>query len=166
MFRTYHFITYIILSAALPMIFNAQVKANEAELKIMGNILVPPPCKIHQGSVIEVNFEKVGVNTIKGTEQKREVNYQIECGENKNNWQMYLSLSGTKSDFDFNALETNIDNLAVKFQLNDNFLDLDKKYPIDDKSPGTLWAVLVKNGNAKLATGNFLANGTLLVEYQ
>lgn len=166
MFRNYKLITYMTLFAALPMIFSAHAKDNETELKIMGNILIPPPCKINQGGTVEVNFDQIGVNSIKGHDQKREVNYQIECGENNNNWQMYLSVDGDKSSFDINGLKTDINDLAVKFQLDNNVLDLGKKYPINAKSPGKLWAVLVKNGAVTLTAGNFVANGNLLVEYQ
>ncbi len=166
MFRFYKFINYITIFSAFSMIFSVHAKDNETDLKIIGNILIPPPCKINQGGTVEVNFDQIGVNSVKGYDQKREVNYQIECGENTNNWQMYLSLDGTKSSFDINGLKTDIDDLAVKFQLDNNILNLGEKYPINAKSPGKLWAVLVKNGAVTLTAGNFVANGNLLVEYQ
>ncbi|WP_336844849.1 FimD/PapC N-terminal domain-containing protein [Providencia rettgeri] len=45
-------------------------------------------------------------------------------------------------------------------------LELGKKYLINPSSPGVLWAVLVRNGNNELKTGDFIANGTMVVEYQ
>ncbi|WBA56718.1 fimbrial protein [Providencia sp. 21OH12SH02B-Prov] len=145
---------------------HATAKNGEADIRIKGNLITPPPCKIDNGKEIEVDFGNVPVKSIQGKEQKRQVNYQIECGENKNNWAMYLTLNGVKSKFDINGLNTGIDNLAVKFQLADQELELGKKYLINPSSPGVLWAVLIRNGNNELATGNFIANGSLVVEYQ
>nr|WP_242461578.1 hypothetical protein [Providencia rettgeri] len=75
-------------------------------------------------------------------------------------------LDGIKSDFDINGLNTGVNNLAVKFQLADTELELGKKYLINPSSPGVLWAVLVRNGDNELKTGDFIANGTMVVEYQ
>lgn len=141
-------------------------KDNETDIQIKGNLVTPPPCKIDDGKAIEVDFGNVSVKSVQGKDQKRQVNYQIQCGENKNNWAMYLMLNGSKSHFDINGLNTGINNLAIKFQLGDQELDLGKKYLINPSSPGVLWAVLTRNGNNELATGDFIANGSLIVEYQ
>ena len=146
--------------------FVSLAKDNETAIAIKGNLITPPPCRIDDGKEIEVDFGNVSVKSIQGNDQKRQVNYQIQCEENKNNWAMYLMLNGVKSTFDINGLSTGVDNLAVKFQLADKELDLGKKYLINPSSPGILWAVLVKNGNSELNTGDFVANATLLVEYQ
>ncbi|EKT53131.1 fimbrial protein [Providencia sneebia] len=155
-------VSFIGMFATLP----SAAKDNEADIVITGNLITPPPCKINDGKDIEVPFGNVPIKSIQGKEQKREVNYQFHCEENKNNWATYLTISGAKSSFDLNGLNSGINNLAVKFQLGDKELELDKKYLIDPKSPGTLWAVLVKNGNAELPTGDFAAYGTIVVEYQ
>lgn len=144
----------------------AVAKDYETAINMKGNLITPPPCHIDDGKEIEVEFGNVPIKSIQGNEQKRQINYQIQCEENKNNWAMYLMLTGVKSSFDINGLNTGIENLAVKFQLSDKELDLGKKYLINPSSPGVLWAVLVRNGNNELKTGDFIANATLLVEYQ
>lgn len=166
MLKIYNMFIYLFLLMSVSVTFNAFARDNETDLNIIGNILIPPPCKINQGGNVDVKFGQVAIKSIKGTEQKKEVNYQIECGKNQNNWKMYLSVNGTKSNFDTNGLKTNINDLAVKFQLGNNIIDLGTKYAIDEKSPGKLWAILVKKENSTLPTGDFVANGTLLVEYQ
>lgn len=157
-----------IVGATLLMLlsFISIAKDNETDITIKGNLITPPPCRIDDGKEIEVDFGNVSIKSIQGNDQKRQVNYQIQCEENKNNWAMYLTLNGIKSTFDINGLSTGVDNLAVKFQLADKELDLGKKYLINPSSPGILWAVLIKNGNSELNTGDFIANATLLVEYQ
>lgn len=164
MMKIYKSISLVVL-ISLVSIFG-YAKDGETNIKIRGNLLTPPPCKVNSGELIEVDFGQVSIKSVKGLEKKEKVNYQIQCSENKNNWRMYLTIDGAKSQFDKDGLQTNIGNLAVKFQLGDLLLELGKKYPINPDSPGILWAVLVKDGNSELKTGSFWANGTLQVEYQ
>lgn len=154
----------VLLSTIVPL--TSFARDNETDISIKGHLITPPPCHIDDGKDIEVEFGNVSIKSIQGNKQKRQVNYQIQCGENKNNWSMYLMLDGTKSDFDINGLNTGINNLAVKFQLSDTELELGKKYRINPNSPGVLWAVLARNGDNPLKTGDFIANGTMVVEYQ
>lgn len=141
-------------------------KDNETQVLIRGNLLTPPPCKVNDGNMIEVNFGPVAIKTIQGYDQKREINYQITCDENLNNWNMYLWIDGSKSSFDPNGLKTNIDDLTVKFMMGNSVIDLNKKYSINLNSPEKIWAVLVKKENSELKPGNFTSGGTLFVEYQ
>ncbi|APC10164.1 MULTISPECIES: fimbrial protein [Providencia] len=154
----------VLLMVSLPFVSNA--KDYETEISIKGNLITPPPCHIDDGKDIEVDFETISVKSIQGNDQKKQVNYQIQCGDNKNNWAMYLKLNGAKSAFDLNGISTGVDNLAVKFQLADQDLELGKKYLIDPSSPGVLWAVLIRNGNNEIKTGDFVANATMVVEYE
>ncbi|MEQ4676386.1 fimbrial protein [Providencia vermicola] len=154
----------VLLMLMLP--FTSSAKDYETEISIKGNLITPPPCHIDDGKEIEVDFENVSVKSIQGNDQKKQVNYQIQCGENKNNWAMYLKLNGPKSAFDLNGLSTGVDNLAVKFQLAEQDLELGKKYLIDPNNPGILWAVLVRNGSNEISTGDFVANATMVVEYE
>lgn len=146
--------------------FQSVAKDNETQVLIKGYLLTPPPCKVNDGNMIEVNFGPVAIKTIKGYDQKREINYQITCKENLNNWNMYLSIDGTKSSFDLNGLKTNINELTIKFMMGDSIIDLNKKYPVNLNNPEKIWAVLVKKENSTLTPGNFTAGGTLFVEYQ
>lgn len=146
--------------------FQGVAEDNKTKVIIKGNLLTPPPCKVNDGNLIEVNFGPVAIKTINGYEQKRELNYQITCEQNLNNWNMFLSIDGAKSSFDNNGLKTNINDLAVKFMLGNSIMDLNKKYAVDLNNPETIWAVLVKKQNSELAPGNFVSGGTLFVEYQ
>ncbi len=65
-----------------------------------------------------------------------------------------------------NGLKTNIDNLAVKFSLDHEMLELGKKYRINENTLGTLWAILIKKKNSELPSRYFFVTGTLLVEYK
>lgn len=141
-------------------------KDNETQVLIKGNLLTPPPCKINDGNMIEVPFGSVPIKSIQGYDQKREVNYQITCGENLNNWNMYLWIDGSKSNFDANGLRTNIDNLTVKFMMGNDIIELNKKYSVNLNNPEKIWAVLVKKENSVLSPGDFISGGTLFVEYQ
>lgn len=146
--------------------FHGLAKDNEVDVLIKGNLIMAPPCKINQGEDIEVNFGSIPTKTIQGYEQKKEINYQITCEDNLNNWSLYLWIDGNKSGFDRHALKTNIDNLAVKFMKGSSIIDLAKKYTVNPNNPEKLWAVLVKQDNTELPAGSFVSNGTLYVEYQ
>lgn len=146
--------------------FQSVAEDNKAKVIIKGNLLTPPPCKVNDGNLIEVNFGPIATKTINGYEQKREINYQITCEQNLNNWNMFLSIDGAKSSFDNNGIKTNINDLAVKFMLGNTIMELNKKYAVNLNNPETIWAVLVKKQNSELAPGNFVSGGTLFVEYQ
>lgn len=162
--RYYRFLITLFLFSAFSS--SSLAKDNETQVLIKGNLLTPPPCKVNDGNMIEVNFGPVAIKTIKGYDQKREINYQINCEENLNNWNMYLSIDGKKSSFDPNGLRTNINELAVKFMMGDSIIDLNKKYSVNLNNPEKIWAVLVKKENSELTPGNFTSGGTLFVEYQ
>lgn len=161
-----HYYPFLIMLFLLSIAFPSSAKDNETKVLIKGNLLTPPPCKVNDGNMIEVNFGTVPTKTIQGYDQKREINYQISCEENLNNWSMYLWIDGNKSSFDNNGLRTNINNLAIKFMMGSEIINLNKKYAVNLANPEKIWAVLVKQTNTDLAPGDFVSGGTLYVEYQ
>ncbi|RUL13053.1 fimbrial protein [Proteus mirabilis] len=160
---------YKIMIMFFLFLFSLLGNANQkfgTKIYMHGNLLTAPPCKVNNGNVIDVGFGPISTKSIKGYDQKRELNYKITCESNSNNLKTYLWINGDKSNFDINGLKTNIDDLAIKFMMGGDIIELNKKYTVDINHPEQIWAVLVKKENSVLKTGDFSSSGTLFVEYQ
>lgn len=67
--RYYPFLTMLFLFSISSS--PSLAKDNETQVLIKGNLLTPPPCKVNDGNMIEVNFGPVAIKTIKGYDQKK-----------------------------------------------------------------------------------------------
>lgn len=150
----------------------AQAKDGEADMNFHGTLREPPLCTItdsSQGSSqIDVNFsEQVGINKVDGANYRRQLNYQIKCGEAiGGTWALTLSLIGTAAGFDTEALVTDRTDLGIRIYHNDKPFTPGSSLKIDLAHQPVLEAVPVKSKGATLTEGTFEAWATLRAEYQ
>ncbi|MBH3000364.1 fimbrial protein [Serratia marcescens] len=144
------------------------LSAGNADMTFHGTLIEPPPCAINDGNRIDVDFgERVGVNKVDGVNYRQLVNYQITCdSESTGGAVLRLSLSGSTSGFDEQALQTNKENLGIRVYQNDVSFTPGSSLAIDLANPPRLEAVPVKNAGSTLSEGAFEAWATLQADYQ
>ncbi|MFO3759107.1 fimbrial protein [Klebsiella aerogenes] len=144
------------------------VFGKEGEMLFHGILVEPPPCSINDNNLIEVDFgERVGIKKVDGVNYRQPLNYQIKCdGSGNLNWTLSLSLNGSVSAFDINALQTNKANLGIRIYLDDKPLAPGSSVSIDVANPPRLEAVPVKKMGTVLTEGEFESWATLRAEYQ
>ncbi|CAI1050191.1 fimbrial protein [Serratia quinivorans] len=136
-------------------------------MRFSGTLIEPPPCTINDGGEVDVDFgNRVGVTKVDGVNYLQPVNYRITCGPGARAWSMTLEVVGTPADYDEAAIESNVDDLAVRLLQNGKRFTLNKPIPIKLNTPRTLEAVPVKRPGAALKEGAFEATATLLAVYQ
>lgn len=140
----------------------------EGEMTFRGTLLAPPPCRINDGNQVEVDFgERVGINKVDGVNYRQALNYQIICDSATNgNWALTLSLRGSISGFDKQALATNKSDLGIRVYWDDEPFTPDSTLKITLDNPPRLEAVPVKKQGATLGEGAFEAWATLQADYQ
>lgn len=79
---------------------------------------------------------------------------------------MTLEVIATPADYDEAAIESSVDNLAIRLLQNGKRFALNKPIPIKFNAPPTLEAVPVKRPGTALKEGVFEATATLLAVYQ
>ncbi|CAI0778748.1 TPA: fimbrial protein [Serratia fonticola] len=136
-------------------------------MRFSGTLIEPPPCTINDGGEVEVSFgTRVGVSKVDGVNYLKPVGYRITCDPGAGAWNMTLEVVGTPADYDEAAIESNVDNLAIRLLQNGKLFTLNKPIPIKLNSVPTLEAVPVKRPGATLKEGAFEATATLLAVYQ
>ncbi|WP_235432617.1 fimbrial protein [Pragia fontium] len=131
-----------------------------------GILVEPPPCKINDGAMVDVNFERVGVNKVDGVNYLKTLDYNITCEPGVTGLDMTLLLSGQKTSYDDAAVQTDLADLGIRVLQNGQPFTLDTPIKIDPQSPPTLTAVPVKTPGATLTENAFSASATLLASYQ
>jgi type 1 fimbria pilin len=133
-----------------------------------GTLIEPPPCIINDGNHVDVDFgERVGINKVDGVNYRQLVNYQVTCESGGiGGATLKLSLSGTVTGFDGQALQTNKENLGIRVYQNDLAFTPGSSLAIDLANPPRLEAVPVKNVGSTLSEGPFEAWATLQADYQ
>ncbi len=138
-------------------------------MRFSGTLIEPPPCTINDGGEVDVDFgNRVGVTKVDGVNYLQPVNYRVTCGPGAGAgaWSMTLAVVGTPADYDEAAIESNVDDLAVRLLQNGKRFTLNQPIPIKLNAPPTLEAVPVKRPGAALKEGAFEATATLLAVYQ
>lgn len=134
-------------------------------INISGNVIAPPPCLINDGKMIEVNFGEVMSTRIDGVRYKEPIHYTATCQKMPTN-AMKVYVTGSATGFDSNALQTNITGLGVRILYQGNLLDLGKTVNFTYPNLPELEAIPVRDQNEALVGGDFVASGTLHVDYQ
>ncbi|OAH32767.1 fimbrial protein [Serratia marcescens] len=147
-----------------------QAKDGEADMTFRGKLIAPPSCTINDGGQVDVDFgAQVGIHKVDGNNYRQTVNYQITCdkqGAGEAPGTLMLSLDGTATGFDKDALATKKEDLGVRVYLDSKPFTPNSRIAIDLNHPPVLEAVPVKNAGATLAEGEFEAWATLRAEYQ
>lgn len=134
-------------------------------INITGNVIAPPPCLINDGRMIEVNFGEVMSTRIDGVNYKQPIHYTATCQKMPTN-AMKVYVTGSATGFDTNALQTDITGLGVRILYQGKLLDLGKSVNFTYPNLPELEAIPVRDQSASLVGGDFVASGTLHVDYQ
>lgn len=136
-------------------------------MKLHGILLEPPACKIQDDNVIDIFFGKnVGIHRIDGINYTQEIDYKLVCVDNVKGWVLGLSVIGPQSNFDSAALQTNVNNLAIRLTQDGKPFEINKRITITPTRPPLLKAVPIKRPGSDLPEGAFSVTATLLAEYQ
>ncbi len=136
-------------------------------MKLHGILLEPPACTIQDDNVIDVFFGKnVGIHRVDGINYTQEVDYKLVCAANSKGWVLGLSVIGPQSNFDSAALQTNVNNLAIRLTQNGKPFEINKRIAITPTTQPSLKAVPIKRPGSDLPEGAFSVTATLLAEYQ
>lgn len=141
--------------------------AEEVAMHLKGTLRVPPPCRINDGGVIEVDFgPRVGINKVDGVNYRRAVNYHIRCDSTESlPWTLMLTFKGNSTSFDKVALQTDNGNLGIRVYQDDTPLMPNNSIKIDPANPPRLEAVPVAKAGVPLTEGAFAATATLQADY-
>ncbi|MDI3197828.1 fimbrial protein [Serratia ureilytica] len=136
-------------------------------MRFSGTLIEPPTCSINDGNRVDVDFgDRVGVKKVDGKNYLQPVNYQITCEPGAGSWAMTLEVVGSAADFDRAAIESNVDNLAIRLLQDGKPFALNKPIAIQRNAPPQLEAVPVKRPGSELSEGAFEATATLQAVYQ
>lgn len=142
----------------------------DGDLFFHGAFLEPAACEINNDKTIVVWFgSTIGINKISTGIYRQEIPLTINCVSNVDNSNLNLSLNGELAEFDKDMASirsTEQASLGIKFYLNDTTFPLGKKETVDINNLPKLHAVLVKEENKDLTTGEFSAMATIRAEYQ
>lgn len=144
---------------------SAQPQGALANVSFHG-ILKHFPCHINDDQLVEVHFGKIGINKINGENYLQKIDYTITCDGDDPVDDMMLSVNGAVSVFDTAALQTNIQDLAIRLYENGKPLEINKPITIDPAHRPELTAVPIKRTDTDITTGDFKVIATLLVNYQ
>ena len=136
---------------------------------IKGAIVEAPPCIISNGNIIDVNFgDRIGVNTVDGSNYRLRLNYQVRCDmAQPSGASLTLMLIGKPALFDVDdaSILTNKDGLAIKVYQGSQPMTLGKRFKVEMNKLPVLEAVPIKDSNVTLTAGTFDVGATLLAEY-
>jgi len=146
----------------------AQAKDSTADMTFRGTLIEPPPCTINDGNKVDVDFgERVGINKVDGVNYRQLLNYQITCEKDVSGRLMLtLSLNGSATGFDKEALLTDKASLGIRVYQNDKPFTPNSTVKINLANPPRLEAVPIKQAGAKLTEGAFEAWATLRADYE
>lgn len=148
-------------------LWSVSTATRAADMKFHGTLNAPPPCTINNGNQVDVDFgATVGINNINGVNYLKPVNYTITCEKGAPDSSVMLTFSGTATDFDTSAVQTNVTGLGIRVLESGSPVTFDKPVPVNPVSPPVLQAVPVKAENAALKEGDFEATATLRADYQ
>ncbi|CAM3430524.1 putative fimbrial-like protein YfcQ [Klebsiella spallanzanii] len=137
-------------------------------LKFTGTLLDPPTCVINNDKTIEIDFSKVAIDKIDGSNYMQPVMFNAVCSQvpKGSGLELKITISGTATDFDPAAIETDVGGLGIKLLQNGKSFTIGQTLTIDPLAMPLIQAVPVKKSGASLQEGGFEAWATLQLEFQ
>jgi type 1 fimbria pilin len=135
-------------------------------INVKGIIRNPPPCIINNNQLIDVDFgDELAINKVDGKNYRQNIDYSIVCsGVSSEN--IKISIQGSSTDFDNATLQTNMPDLGVELQNDGVKLNVGDWVNSTWPDLPVLQAVPVKRTGSNLATGEFNAGATMVVDWQ
>ncbi|EEG83322.1 fimbrial protein [Proteus sp. G2665] len=130
-----------------------------------GLLIEPPPCIVNNGTVIDIPFNEISVDSVDGVNHIQQVPYTLSCIPDSK-WDLKLTLSGPKATFDSGTLQTNVDALGIKVYINSEVFELDTPIVVDAANLPRIDAVPIRRPGSTLTEQAFSVSATLQAEYQ
>lgn len=157
----------IILALVLVLLSSNANAAANINISVTVNTVV---CKINNDQPVKAEFGDVQIDKLSAAHTSFSV--AITC-DSEPSGTVQMSIRGTGSDFDANALKTDVPGLGVSIinPLNSENLELNKFYDVQQEfglsskvGTFTLNAGLMSDGKTTLAGGEFNASATLVLQ--
>lgn len=159
-------LTYVLYLVGATWLLTSAPTQAATTVSVKVTVLAPLPCVLNGNQPIEVNFgDEVLTTRINGENYLTPVDYKFTCTEPEKNG-MRLLLAGTGAGFDGKLLQTSVGGLGIAFLNNGSRIALNSWQNFTFPALPKLEAVPVKQANATLPTGEFMASATLRVDYQ
>ncbi|HBZ16823.1 fimbrial protein [Pantoea sp. NPDC088449] len=128
--------------------------AQAAEMGLRGTLVVIS-CIINNDKPVDVSFgEAVGVNKVDGVNYRQKLPLGIVCSRPPGEL-LHLMFVGTQTDFDLNALATDVNDLGIRLLQGETPIMINEPLPLDNDHLPEFSAVPVKRPNAQLTGGDF-----------
>lgn len=130
--------------------------------------ILSPPCVINNNQMIDIDFgSSIAITDVSSGTYKKPINYTLECNGGDPSPPLKMRITGNPAEYNADALQTSLDNLAIAFQANNSAyaLNTDLNFASVDAKP-QLNAILTQRAGARLNTGAFTAGATMTVSYQ
>lgn len=143
---------------------NISLAHADSDVKFHG-ILEVVTCQVNQDKLVGVSFGEIGMKKIDGVNFSMPVPFVVTCSNlnGDENPGLTLSVNGTATDFNENAVVTSITGLGIQIMKDGAPLKLNTENEISYNPQPTLTAVPVKATDTELTAGVFSATATLVV---
>ncbi|WP_413483022.1 fimbrial protein [Morganella psychrotolerans] len=158
------FVTTLLLICAATPGHTANVVRSAVDIRIIGKLVPPPPCKVNNDEEILIDFQRIQIKSLEKADARRDVDIPFVCEQEGTDFKYYLTVDGPRAQFNNKLIKTNQSNLAFNIELAGTKLDLGKAQLVNSRHL-TLTVVLTKNPNGALSPGDFNGTGTVTMEY-
>lgn len=145
-------------------IVRESVAQKNLQVNVYGEILPPVACIINNKNTIKGDFGDLYPADFDGKKNKIELIIPLSCNERPTN-NMKFFITGSPSSFDNNAVTAGRSDIGVKFFYLDKEVKLKSEYNFTYTNTIKIEALLIKNPNEKLVSGDFTATAFLNVDY-
>ncbi|MFS7242922.1 fimbrial protein [Serratia proteamaculans] len=151
--------------ATLLLLLTAQPGWANEPITVKG-VIQTMSCVINGGKEIDVDFGSTMKTTlINGSQYKTKVAYTVSCSGNSSN-ALKMQIKGTAAGFDATALATDKTDLGLALIKGGKKQAINGWFNFTYPTLPVLEMVPVKKAGATLATGDFNATATLMVDVQ
>ncbi|NIF33011.1 fimbrial protein [Enterobacter sp. Cy-643] len=170
--KSIHGIKYFFkLFLSVPLLLMSSVSLGaDNNIEIVGTVIAPPPCRLNNNEVINVDFgNSIGVKKVASGQYRQEIVLDLTCDAYNDAWQLTLKVTGLAVDFDSDnaTLQTaEKSDLGIKLYADGKAFPLLTAININGTVLPKVEAVLVQREGVELTEGPFTAKAILKAEYQ
>ncbi|EPN9631202.1 fimbrial protein [Cronobacter sakazakii] len=125
-----------------------------------------PACNLNDGKPIDVDFgSAIATTDVASGKIERSIDYKLTCSYD--NYGLKVRILGTGAAFNNDLLQTNINELGIKFKADGIDFPLNTEFNFASAvAKPVLKAILTQQAGSHLPAGDFTASATMRVEYQ
>ncbi|WEP49084.1 fimbrial protein [Cronobacter dublinensis subsp. beijingensis] len=125
-----------------------------------------PVCDLNGGNPIDIDFgSAIAITDVASEKIEKNIDYKITCSYD--NYGLKIKILGTGASFNSYLLQTNINELGIKFKVDKMDYPLNTNFNFTSAAAKpVLKAILTQQAGSHLPTGDFTASATMRLEYQ